>query len=72
MLFTKSTITDCLDPEESQRGRYLAYWLAYRNVSNLPTAIYPLLTPDREVQLSGVLSIWHSVCEILGQLLVNI
>lgn len=22
-------------PEEGQRGRYLAYWLAFRNVSNL-------------------------------------
>lgn len=72
MPLTESTITNCLDPEESQRGRYLAYWLAYRNVSNFPTAIYPLLTSAREVQSLEVLSIWHLVCGTFGLLLVNI
>lgn len=57
MLLTESIITNYLDPEESQRGRYLAYWLAYRNVSKFLMAMYPLLTPAREVQLLEVSSI---------------
>lgn len=29
-------LTSDTDPEPHKRGRYLAYWLTYRNVRNLP------------------------------------
>lgn len=32
-------LTAKIDPEDHKRGRYLAYWLAYRNVRLLSPAL---------------------------------